>query len=198
MHQGRKESNSGDYIQDPSAIEAQDVAGHRIVSGHYHARQCYPDENGGIWDFIGSPYTVTFGEANDPDKGFQILYSDGSLEFVPTNLRRHRIVDFHIDDIGSIFHMTGDLIWVKIRGPADKLVRITKEQVKHDCELSESFRLELVHDEQTTQTPEQNLVQNLSQTQIFDSLIESLSNTTPEQKQRVRHLWKLLVDNKGA
>ncbi len=93
MHQGIQGSNAGEYFQDKSALRPEDVAGFRVISGHYHQRQTIQLPQGGTWDYVGNPYTVNFGEANDPPKGFQILYSDGSLEFVPTNLRKHVIID---------------------------------------------------------------------------------------------------------
>ena len=94
MHQGIKKSGQSDII-DPTALHAEDVAGLRIISGHYHRRETIPLPDGStIASFIGSPYTLTFGEANDPEKGFQILYDDGSLEFVPTNLRKHVIIEY--------------------------------------------------------------------------------------------------------
>ena len=122
MHQGVKDVNSGDYIQDKSAVLKTDLAGRRVISGHYHTRQTIQLPNGGVLDYVGNPFTLTFGEANDPEKGFQILYDDGSLEFVPTKMRRHYIVDMdRLETHVAPKWDNNDILWVKIRGTTDYL-----------------------------------------------------------------------------
>jgi len=195
MHQGLTSSNMGDYIQDKSALSPDDIGSHRIISGHYHQRQTIALPDGGKWDYVGNPYTMSYGEANDPPKGFQILYADGSLEFVPTNLRKHVVYDFDIGGIpnvgiGKLSCKAEDLVWVKIRGPKEDLSRITRGLVAKDI-CRETFKLDLIPTDTTTNI--QN-TQGLTQGPLLDSLIDSLSNTTDERKARLKSMWKTLCE----
>lgn len=195
MHQGIEGSNMGDYIQDKSALNPEDVASIRVISGHYHSRQTIELPEGGKWDYIGNPYTLSFGEANDPPKGFQILYDDGSLEFVPTNLRKHikwdiRLGDFHARaDLANRRPNQNDLLWVRISGPAASLAKLSKSQIKEDWSLDADFRLEFISDDVITEIPE---IEPLSKDELFDSLIDSASIET-DQKNRLKSLWKDLL-----
>lgn len=52
-----------------------------VFTGHYHKRQCI-----GNIQYIGAPYQLNFGDANDFNKGFEILnLEDGSREFIKYN-----------------------------------------------------------------------------------------------------------------
>ena len=191
-HQGITGSNMGDYVIDKSAFSPQDVAGHRVISGHYHARQTIKLPDGGTWDYIGNPFTVSYGEANDPEKGFQILMDDGSLEFVPANLRKHVVIESDAS-LEKAFLVTptpkpDDLVWVKVSDTKEKLQGITKDYVKMYLHLNEnqSLRLDLIPDEAETTTTKPNL----SNPELLDSLIDSLTNTSDECKTRLKEKWK--------
>jgi hypothetical protein len=88
MHQGFKGAFMGEYVVDKTSIDPSEVADYNVITGHYHRRQKI-----GTVQYIGTPYTITFAEAHDPEKGYQLLLEDGSLRFVPLNLRRHIIVE---------------------------------------------------------------------------------------------------------
>lgn len=199
MHQGINGSNSGEYIQDKSAINKEDVADFRVISGHYHTRQDIkigrPGEGAvGLWSYIGNPYTLNFGEANDPEKGFQILMDDGTLEFVPTNLRKHVVIEMNALS-ETMFNLIQadteerleDLILVKLRGPKAVLDKATKTQIARSLKIPGSFRLDLIPDDETLTAPE---TKNLSQPELLDQIIESISSAMPDQKQRLKTLWK--------
>lgn len=179
MHQGITGSNSGDYFQDKSAITPNDVAGLRIVSGHYHQRQDIQLPDGGLWSYVGNPYTLNFGEANDPDKGFRILNSDGTLDFVPTNLRKHVILDISLDD----------KLVIPVKSPQDlglARIRGTKQQLAtFNPDMFEGWKLELIPTEITVQS----VNQHQSQPEIIDGLIDTLE-TDLDQKSRLKLLWK--------
>jgi DNA repair exonuclease SbcCD nuclease subunit len=138
-HQGIQGSDGGHYIQDLSAIRKEEAGTFRIISGHYHKRQDIELPHGGIWSYIGSPYTLTFGEANDPEKGFQILNEDGSLTFVPTNLRKHIIWELKDNGEQGLLVRSNvykepnsdDLLWIKAIGPKQKLDAISKQLLKN-------------------------------------------------------------------
>lgn len=198
MHQGITGSNSGEYFQDHTALNKEDLAGFRVISGHYHARQTIELPEGGKFDYIGNPYTLGFGEVNDPEKGFQILYSDGSLEFVPTNLRKHVIwelkysADHHtyIRSNNYIEVQDNDLLWARVRGPSDELMKISKEWVKSNYAIKQDIRLDLIPAEEVISPTKAAKPQ--TQTELMDSIIDSL-NVKEERKHRLKQLYKGLL-----
>lgn len=188
MHQGLNKTQMGDYIQDKSALNFEDVSKYRIISGHYHARQTVHFPEGGKWDYIGNPYTLSFGEANDPSKGFQILYDDGSLEFVPTNLRKHVVHDCTFPMLGLCQPDTGDLLWIKIRGTHEQLAQFNRTEVSKAFGLKEGFKLDLIPLGGITEKP----TKQLASAELMDSLIDSLTNTSDERKTKLKELWRHL------
>jgi len=192
MHQGLTGSAMGDYIQDKSAINPQDAKGLRVISGHYHTRQTRDFPSGGRWDYVGNPYTLSFGEASDPPKGFQVLMDDGSLEFVPTNLRKHVVVERHLDDvpshgIGPIDCGSEDLLWVKLKGSREQLSRVIKRTVYNDINRV-PFRLDLIPTDSAIQVTSAQA--SLSGGALLDSIIDGLSDTSDQRKTRLKSSWK--------
>ena len=198
MHQGITGSKSGEYIRDHSAITKEDVSGLRIISGHYHTRQTIALPDGGKWDYIGNPYTLGFGEANDPEKGYQLLYDDGSLEFVPTNLRKHIVIKHDLDtgesdwSSGPAFR-TGDrndLIWVKVTGSREKCSSLDKVELLKDLGIPQDVRFELIQydiDKQMTQYDT-----NSTPAEILDAYVDTI--TLPhDYKDKIKNLWKDLI-----
>ncbi len=190
MHQGITESDSGEYIMDKTAITKNDVAGLRVVASHYHKRQTIELPDGGLWDYVGSPYSTSFGEANDPPKGFQILMDNGSLEFVPTNLRKHVVIEMDGTEGIPFTYTDEDLIWVKLTAKKEDLKVYTKKLVGEMLGLNnQNFKLDLIPLDTVTQAP----AQNLTQTELLDKLIDSLTNTSDEAKVRLKQTWKELT-----
>lgn len=186
LHQGLNGSNMGDYIKDDTALNREDVAGLRVISGHYHSRQTIALPDGGKWDFIGNPYTLTYGEANDPEKGYQILYDDGTMEFVPTNLRRHRIIDMSADEVVRYSVQPNDLVWIKVRGTKEQLSSVKKSDVcDGDCRL-ELICTEMLHPEKSETT--------LKSDKLLDSIIDSLSEVGDDRKSSLKTTWRKLCD----
>lgn len=191
MHQGVKGSNAGDYMQDPTAIDKDLLADYRVISGHYHTRQdikCGRPRKGaaGLMSYIGNPYTLNFGEATDPKKGFRVLNDDGTLDFISTNLRKHVLIEinrgaFTVQDI-----KLGDIVKVKVTDTKEVLARLTKEYVAKMINYNE-FRLELIPLE-TSSLPAVNTT--ISSKDTLDELIDTLSNTSDDQKLRLKTLWK--------
>jgi len=197
MHQGVKGSNAGDYMQDPTAIDKDLLADYRVISGHYHTRQdikCGRPRKGaaGLMSFIGNPYTLNFGEANDPQKGFRILNEDGTLDFVPTNLRKHVVINITVAGHLGITHFEGvnpgDLVKVKATGIKEELSKISKDFIGNALGIHD-FRLELIPLQSTSVLPEHTIV---SSEHTLDGLIDNLQNTSIEQKERLKTLWKAL------
>jgi DNA repair exonuclease SbcCD nuclease subunit len=195
-HQGIQGSDSGEYIQDKTAITKDDVAGLRVISGHYHKRQTIDLPDGGKWDYIGNPFSQNFAEANDPEKGFQILMDDGSLEFVPTNLRKHVVYDLEHIEPGhgptipyrEINPNKGDLVWVKFKGTKASLSKYSKEKIQAMYGL-ENFKLDLIP---TDIAPQASKKQNLTQPQLLDSIIDSLA-IDDDRKTAIKDAWRTRV-----
>ena len=64
----------------PSAVSAYDA----VICGHYHDRS----KVGKNIHYIGSAYQNNYGEGS-VDKGFAVLYEDGSIEYVPSQFPRY-------------------------------------------------------------------------------------------------------------
>lgn len=198
MHQGLQGSDMGDYFQDKSAINHEDVADFRVISGHYHRRQDIkagrPQKGAvGLFSYIGNPYTMSYGETNDPSKGFQILMDDGSLEFVSTDLRKHLVLEFDIEGFDIYAHTgvrpkTQDLVWIKIKGTHEELEKIDRGIVSRKLGLT-VFKLDLIP---LSTKPNTITTGKATAVDIFDSLIDSLQNTSDERKLRLKELYKHL------
>ena len=70
-----------------------------VLVGHYHNRKLVP---GTSIEYIGSSRQHNFGE--DEEKGYTILYTDGSYEFVKNESNtRYKVVDIDFDNIDESF-----------------------------------------------------------------------------------------------
>lgn len=197
MHQGLTGAAPGEYTQDKSAISYEDVRDFRVISGHYHTRQDIrtgrPQRGGvGLFSYIGNPYSLNFGEASDPDKGFQVLYADGSLEFVPTNMRRHIVFNMASNEIGPqtiLSYNAEDLLWLKVTGTKEELARLNREIIIAKLDIkATSVRIDMIPIE--TLVSSQLIETTLSKDQTLDNLIDSESTITVEQKVRLKQLWR--------
>lgn len=188
MHQGVQGSHMGDYIHDKSAITKADLASFRVVSGHYHNRQSFTLPDGGLMDYVGNPFTLTQGEANDPPKGFQVLNSNGTLDFVPTNLRSHRVWECNLALEPRGEYNPGDILTIKVTGTHEELTSITRRKVQEATGI-EYFKLDLIPLAAEAAIPE---VKPLVQSELLDNLIDSLTNTTDDRKSNLKELWRRL------
>lgn len=191
MHQGVEDSYSGEYIKDKSALSREDFKDFRVISGHYHRRQdikCGPPRQGavGLFSYVGNPFTLNFAEAHDPEKGFQILMSDGTLEFVPTNLRKHIIWNMRTDafTLGQVVN-SGDLLSIKMWGPKAELIKFSRQRLSEAYNLAEGFRLDLIPtDKETTSVK----AESKKPSELLDQVIDDLN--VPTQAARIKALWK--------
>lgn len=193
MHQGLTSSKSGEYIQDKSALNPEDVAGFRIISGHYHTRQTIALPDGGQWDYIGNPYSLNYGEADDPPKGFQVLMRDGSLEFVPTNLRKHVVYECEASPLSIAACpkiRPNDLLWIKVKGTRTDLAKVDKKYVDGYAGLFGEFpfKLDLIPNDSPIQPDITHL--NLSGAPLLDSIIEDL----PGDQNKLKDVWRRLCE----
>ncbi len=137
MHQGVTSTDPGHYAMDPTAISSDLIAGFRTISGHYHVRQTINlrteleqelrGHNQGVLTYVGNPYTLNFGEASHPDKGYHYLTKTGELEFIPTMQPRHVIVDN-----GKYTYPTiakHDHVLVKIKDNRENISKANKNKI---------------------------------------------------------------------
>lgn len=198
MHQGLNDSNSGEYYQDKSALDHSDVTNFRVISGHYHYRQNIKTGRArkgavGLWSYTGNPYSLNFGEANDPPKGFHVLMSDGSLEFIPTNLRKHVVLNGTIiapkkyestsDDVVK----QGDLVWLKLSGIRELLATVDKKELSLIFNIFQDYKLDLIPADPELQAPKKKL----NQSELLDAIIES-GDYSDERKANLKQLWRSL------
>jgi DNA repair exonuclease SbcCD nuclease subunit len=202
MHQGVMGADMGHYIKDSTSLPREAFADFRVISGHYHKAQdikCGRPRKGavGLFSYIGSPYTISFSEAGDSPKGFRILWSDGILETVPTNLRKHIIVDTTIKDLMEPqFHTlggrkAGDLLWIKLRGTQSELDKIKKKELAAHHGIDENFKLDKIPTE--SEAPKEEQKKELKDTELLDGIIDR----TPEsaaQKKTLKALWREILE----
>lgn len=184
MHQGVKGAFMGDYVQDKTSIDVELLKDFNVISGHYHRHQTI-----GTLTYIGSPFTMSFGEANDGDKGFLVVNQDGTFTREILNLRKHKIIEIDGELNDSYFSglNPADLIWVKLRGNAEFLDTIKKVDVAKFVG-NMNFKLDKIYGEKV------KLEQDSTRTdeQVLDALIDASKESTG-QKDYLKKLWRELV-----
>lgn len=192
MHQGLKTASMGHYIQDSTALDPTLVENLRVISGHYHKRQTIKCGERGLFDYVGNPYSISFGEANDPLKGYQVLMSDGSLQFIPCRLRRHIVVNWNESESPpEVYATPEDLVWVKITGQESTIKKLTKSQIRLMLELPHNnFKLDCIPLKSNSESESKTV--NLTSAQIVDQIIDSIDDTVA-QRAFLKEYWKELV-----
>lgn len=125
-----------------------------ILVGHYHNRKKIAGTN---IEYIGSSRQNNFGE--DEEKGYTILYDDGSYEFVKNNANtRYMVIDVELADMDDNFF--NRLQEIKNEGRYKVKVRIsctTKESQtvdKQKCIENGAVKLEFVTEQTQIQLTE--------------------------------------------
>lgn len=182
IHQGCSDAKAGHYIQDRTALSRAHFADFRVISGHYHTRQDIkcgrPRRNQtGVFSYLGNPYTLNYGEAADLPKGYSILYNDRTLEFCPTNLRKHVVTNLSFDGttftVGSTTGVfsDGDLLCVKVSASFVDLYDLTKTKVAKFLGIDLNFKLDCAPtDEPIATLPE---IQYTSKQAEFEAFLSS-------------------------
>jgi hypothetical protein len=122
--------------------------------------------------------------------------SDGTLEFVPTHLRAHRVIKCGWDELHQLFRgpvmkiPKEDILLVKVEGTKEQLSKVNKKWLGEQYESfrDREFRLDLIPLETTTER--QVLQKETSQPELLDALIDSISNASDLQKKRLKALWR--------
>lgn len=191
MHQGFQGAAMGDYVLDKTSISPDAVKDFKVISGHYHRHQTL-----GTVTYIGSPYTITFGEHNDGPKGYLTLYSDGSYIQTPINLRKHIVLQANVHENGFDIHADmrlrinpEDLLWFKAKGPYSLLKRLNKDKVGNLLIGHSNFKLDLIPTSQDDVVKEEK---NLTDQEVMDLIIDQ-STDTDSQKIYLKQLWRELI-----
>lgn len=191
-HTGVQTAYMGHYTQDKSSLPPMEFADFRVISGHYHKRQ---DVKCGknTFSYVGNPYTLNFGEAQDGPKGFVVLYQDGSVEQIPTNLRKHIVLDRCIDNVLTPVpeYRPGDLVKLRVSGPRSELLKLDRTEIGKTLFGTVDYKLDLNPDKERKEaTKAKDNTQDVAE--LFDSLIDALSETK-DQKNNLKSLWRTLL-----
>ena len=130
----------------------------KVFSGHYHDQQ----KIGNNFYHISSIQQNNFGE--DQDKGFTVLYDDGSHELIHSNFRKFINIKFDLDNddylkiINSkeLYDTVNNNIRFTVKGSENKLKTINKEEF-----LSAGIDIKLINKEveETLIIAEQEIVE---------------------------------------
>lgn len=200
VHQGVIGADLGHYVKDSSSLPPESFADFRTVASHFHKRQdikCGRPRKGavGLFSYCGSPYSISFSEANDGPKGINVLYDDGTLELVPTNLRKHWKLDLDLEGL-QLFLDTGahpataDLVWLRIKGPASELAKVKKADLAKVLGV-DYFKLDKVAVE-TERLDDEDKAEAKSGGDLLDALIDK-GEEPAEEKVVLKNLWRELV-----
>lgn len=195
MHQGVMGAKMGHYVVDRTSLPKEAFKDFRVISGHYHEAQdiqCGPigDNNVGLFSYVGNPYTLSFGEASHPRKGYAILHDDGSLERVPLNFRKHVVEEVNVDHWWEIGNKDpNDLLWLKVTGPKSELDKLNKNDVGKFLLGHSNFKLDLIPD---ASTPNFQEVKDLTDEELIDLAVDS-SGETVETKAYLKSLWREIL-----
>lgn len=188
MHQGVTGADMGDYVSDPSAMNVEHLSHLRCYSGHYHRHQTI-----GTLTYCGSPYTMSFGEANDGPKGFLVLYDDGSFKREILDLRRHVIVERTTETVwDKLTESVGqqDLVWLKVTGPASELNALTKEKLAVGLVGHANFKFDRIYSDTPQVRP---AAKARTPSQMVDDLIDG-SGESEDQRAYLKTLYREIME----
>lgn len=95
----------------------------KVMTGHYHTPTSSPD---GKIVYVGTPYTLTFNDANDA-RGFHVFDSDtGELEFYENPTCHHIKFDFDADvfETSDEAGSRNQKVWINCQNPLNKKRKI--------------------------------------------------------------------------
>lgn len=196
VHQGVQTAYLGHYTQDKTSLPKESFADFRVIASHYHRRQdikCGRPRKGavGLFSYVGNPYSLNFGEAQDGPKGYSVFMNDGTLEFHPLPLRRHLVVEATTDD--SMYGLTanynvGDLVWLKLSGPRARLDLIDKKELGMTIFGTADYKLDKIY----TDAPQrEKSKESYTDADLLDQLIDSREAANSED---LKALWRRVCD----
>jgi hypothetical protein len=84
--------------------------------------------------------------------------------------------------------LSENLVWIKVSGPYSELQKLNKQEIGARLGLT-NFKLDLMP---TDSKPTDIQVEKLTSEQVFDTLIDSTSESD-EQKSELKALWRSLL-----
>jgi DNA repair exonuclease SbcCD nuclease subunit len=191
MHQGVQSAFMGEYVVDKTSIEPEAFDGLRVISGHYHRAQVILCGDRGTFEYIGTPYSVTFAEAFDGPKGIRLLYEDSTTELIPLGLRKHVIRECNYQEVMQPIAglNPGDLLWLKVSGPASELDKLKKKEIGEKLLGHQNFKLDKVYDQAAKTEID---VTKLTKDELLDRLIDG-SEETEVQRKYLKKLWREIL-----
>ena len=190
-HQGFKGASMGDYVKDESSVDPMLLKSYKFISGHYHKHQIL-----GNVTYVGSPYTVSYGEANDGPKGFLILFEDGTFDQEVISVRKHLIIEYKPEE-GPIKIKKGqirkdDLIWVKVFGPMSVIQKVKREDLIKDVFHGINIKLSYHSSPHNCKHIVNHQEDKLTHGELLDKIIDN-SEETEERKTDLKATWRKLI-----
>jgi DNA repair exonuclease SbcCD nuclease subunit len=202
-HQGVRGAYMGEYVVDKTSVDPSLFKDYAIISGHYHRRQTIVTDGKkhdtyfgvGTWNYVGSPYSTTFAEAGDGDKGIQILFNDMSMQLVPTGLRKHVIIEVDLEGLDILLHTAShpnpdDAVWLKVTGPALMLDKLSKKEIGMKLLGHANYRLDKIPNDEEVQLQK---LDTMTPMQMIEELIDQNQNDL-EQSKYLKALAKEIMD----
>ena len=194
MHQGVQSAYMGHYVQDKTSLPKEAFQGYRVISGHYHKAQ---NINCGdsTYTYLGNPYTLSYGEALDGPKGFNVLNSDGSLTFIPTGLRKHIVLErtqYDLLDPVSNYN-PGDLVQLKVVGSGIELEKLDKNEIGQKLFGHSLFKFDKISYDLPKILNEAIKDKNLNDSEMLDHIIDTTSESE-RIKTHLKSLWRELLN----
>lgn len=165
----------------------------KVFSGHYHDQQ----KIGENFYHIPSIQQNNFGE--DRDKGFTVIYDDGSHELIHSNFKEYINVKFDLDDINyldiinskDVYDSVNNYIRFTIKGSENKLKAINKEEF-----ISRGIDVKLINREieQTLKYAEQEVTE-LNSSTIIDEFNKFCEKEDIDYEQGMNYLKQILKWN---
>lgn len=190
MHQGIKGAFMGDYVQDKTSIDPEVLKDYKVFSGHYHRHQTV-----GTVTYIGNPFTMSFGEANDGPKGFLVLNDDGSYaRVILDDIRKHIVVERDLEDLFRPEPGVDpeDKLWIKVKGPRSELSKVQKANVGQVFLGHSDFKLDLIPIDDKLLDSRVN-EHHLTPLDIMDIFIDATAEA-PEQKIYLKELCREIIE----
>lgn len=163
-----------------------------VLVGHYHNRKQIP---GTQIEYIGSSRQHNFGE--DEEKGYTILYTDGSTKFVKNEVnRRYKVIEVDVEDINDDFMvMLADIqadsrykVKVRVKCDSAQSSTINKQQLLE----AGANKIELVTEQtELMRTDHQSVTQKFDKSGIKEEYKNFCAQKTIDNQLGLRYLDKL-------
>lgn len=164
----------------------------KVLVGHYHDRKKIPGTN---IEYIGSSRQHNFGE--DEEKGYTILYTDGSTKFVKNEVnQRYKVIDVDIADMNDDFmdylaKIKADSrykVKVRIKCKSSQSTSVNKQQLA-ECGAN---KIELVTEQtEGMYTDHKSITQKFDKSGIKEEYTNFCSQKSIDNQLGLRYLDKL-------